>query len=349
MKNNILILLASSILILYIFLAGCIYQSNPSIPNQSIQKMINNASDGETIYVSSGTYNENIIINKSIILKGENKDNTFINGLGDYVVLVNSDNCTIEGFNIINRDTEQTTIGIKINTNNTTIKNNTISYSNYGVILNQSSKGNNIFNNNISNNKYGLFLLYSEENIVRNNVFINNEKGIYMTHSNHNAVYMNNISDCGYGISIVSSGNNNISDNDIFSNNLYGIYFDIESSNNIVQLNSISFNSLGIRIKGSYFNNVTKNIIEYNIKGVLTCCEANNNTIYKNIFSNNTDWNAENNNFNQWDYEGYGNFWDNYTGIDNNNDGRGDTPYIFNGGMDNYPLINKSWINKPKS
>ena len=34
-----------------------------------------------------------------------------------------------------------------------------------------------------------------------------------------------------------------------------------------------------------------------------------------------------------------GNYWDDYNGIDSNDVGIGDLPYIFNDGQDNYPLI----------
>ncbi|UCD12997.1 MAG: hypothetical protein JSW60_05370, partial [Thermoplasmatales archaeon] len=46
----------------------------------SIQDAIDNASGGDTINVFNGLYNENIILNKSINLVGENKDSTIING-----------------------------------------------------------------------------------------------------------------------------------------------------------------------------------------------------------------------------------------------------------------------------
>lgn len=42
---------------------------------KKIQDAINNASEGDTIYVRSGTYNENIAINKSINLIGEKRKN----------------------------------------------------------------------------------------------------------------------------------------------------------------------------------------------------------------------------------------------------------------------------------
>lgn len=349
MKKITLILIIINIFISSILLSGCMEQQKPSITTPSIQKMINKASNGEIIYISSGTYNENIIVNKSIILIGDDRNTTIIKGEGDTIVFINADNCTIEGFTINNWDnTDETAIGININANNTTIKNNTISSNNYGIVFNQSSKGNNVYHNNITNNIYGLYLLSSSMNNITSNVLFSNiDKGIYITRSNHTIIVGNNISNGKYGISLIFSENNTISNNDIYSNIQYGIYTGAKSYNNMIELNSIFNNVLGIRIKDSYFNNVTKNIIKNNKEGVFTCCDAKNNTVYKNIIKDNTDWNAEGNLNNQWDFMGFGNYWDDYSGIDSDEDGIGDTPYTFIGGMDNYPLMNESSIYEP--
>ncbi len=45
-----------------------------------IQDAINNASNGDTIFVYSGIYYENVVINKSINLFGETKETTIIDG-----------------------------------------------------------------------------------------------------------------------------------------------------------------------------------------------------------------------------------------------------------------------------
>ena len=45
---------------------------------------------------------------------------------------------------------------------------------------------------------------------------------------------------------------------------------------------------------------------------------------------------------NQWHFKSIGNYWDDYTGVDKNNDKRGDTPYNISGGssQDMNPLLN---------
>jgi nitrous oxidase accessory protein len=101
----------------------------------------------------------------------------------------------------------------------------------------------------------------------------------------------------------------------------------------------------GIRIKGSQNNNVYKNCIKNNERGIYCCCGAKSNYIYNNTLLNNSVRNAEENEglTNIWyDYpNGNGNYWGDYTGIDKNHDGRGDTPYTIAdaGNKDMNPLM----------
>jgi len=62
---------------------------------KTIQEAANNSGSGDTIFVYNGTYNDNIFIDKSINLIGENKKDTIINGL---IYIRNAINIEIKGF-----------------------------------------------------------------------------------------------------------------------------------------------------------------------------------------------------------------------------------------------------------
>ena len=97
-----------------------------------IQDLIDNASAGDTIYIPSGKYYENITINKSITLIGEDKNTTWIIGS----ILISEDWVSVSGFTF-DGDIENHWI---IVSNNNTIYGNKIGDN---LFLN-ASNGNNI-------------------------------------------------------------------------------------------------------------------------------------------------------------------------------------------------------------
>lgn len=98
-------------------------------------------------------------------------------------------------------------------------------------------------------------------------------------------------------------------------------------------------NDAGIVID-SGCNTICENEIQENYYGVRTV--AQNNIIYHNNFVNNI-YHAQDEYDNTWDngYPSGGNFWDDYIGNDDNEDGIGDTPYNISdpATKDCYPLI----------
>jgi len=82
-----------------------IHNINTGLGYAAIQEAIdaNETLDGHTILVDAGIYYENLVINKSLSLVGEDRDSTVINGnkTGN-VVYITADNLTISGFTIQN-------------------------------------------------------------------------------------------------------------------------------------------------------------------------------------------------------------------------------------------------------
>jgi hypothetical protein len=77
--------------------------NNPPEDFIRIHDAINASRIGDTIYVYSGIYFENVIIDRPIILQGENRNTTIINGGGNgSVVSIFHDFVVISSFTIIN-------------------------------------------------------------------------------------------------------------------------------------------------------------------------------------------------------------------------------------------------------
>ena len=119
-----------------IILQGCVEEEtgNIKIPGKgyfdSIQQAIDAASNNDKILVNQGIYNESLMINTSINLIAVNKDSTIIqyiwNEKGISLIEINADNCTIDGFVIVTKNTTSNSNAIKVKANTVRISNNTI-------------------------------------------------------------------------------------------------------------------------------------------------------------------------------------------------------------------------------
>jgi len=165
----------------------------------TIQAAINAANSGDTIQVASGVYNEYIIVNKSVLLIGENPSNTIIDGSGKErdVIHVTANNVKIEGFTIQNGegfDPASLSIG---GSRGHTISNNIIRQSHYGLRI-RDSNDTYIVNNVIANNTVtGIFLSSSNRNNVMGNLIEENSIGVRIADiaSKNNMFYHNNFID----------------------------------------------------------------------------------------------------------------------------------------------------------
>jgi parallel beta-helix repeat protein len=245
-----------------------------------------------------------------------NNNCSFNNKYG--IVLSNSDNSTVSG----NTANNNSYIGMSIsNSDNTTISGNTANNNSFIGISLYYSDNSTVSGNTANNNtKNGIFIIYSDNTTISGNTANNNSYyGIRLYYSNHTTVSGNTANNNSYyGINLSYSNHNTVSGNTANNNQHNGIYLYYSNNNtlsgNIVDKNRI----LGFLITSS----------DYNL-------------IYKNYFYDN-GINARNTGTdNKWDNGVIGNYWDDYDGIDANDDGIGDTPYKIPGtpgNQDNFPI-----------
>jgi len=267
----------------------------------TIQKAINALDPSVTepiknaIFVYNGTYYENVVVNKTVMLLGQNPMTTIINGSGGKCIHIDrKDNVVIDGFTVAGGSH-----GVFIyNSRYTTITANNFRENNYGIYVfsengycdNGIVEGSNVTGNNYGIYAYGLAGEWVRFNIdlwkvVRNNIS-GNVHGIYAFA-------------CGgwWGYPYSSYINRwIIKDNYIAENNGYGIYaygstayvMSYKCDLWLVYRNTISLNgeagvSTGQQADGWTIdsNNITKNKYGIHLGGrdnVLRRNDMNNNT-----------------------------------------------------------------------
>ena len=254
------------------------YVGGNGLDNYSrIQDAIDNSSKGYTIFVYdlSSPYFENIVINKTINLTGENKNSTIIDGnsVGD-VIFITANSVNITGFKVQNSGNIDRDAGIKIQSRSNKIFCNIITNNDEGIGISSTSY-NIISGNIISNNDYGIRIFTgSKYNLIIDNIISSNKfRGIRFEGSDNNILCNNTIKDNGNAVRFEDSNNNNFSSNQISNN---GIGLDIISSINTTLIGNDFIND-GIQLEDSYQNHLSNNIV--NGKPIIYLEEESNKTI----------------------------------------------------------------------
>ena len=313
-----------------------------------IQDAIDGAEAGDMIYVHGGTYAGNLVVRKSLTLVGESRSTTVIDGDGSAdIIRVCADGCTIRGFTIAGADdcewAEKTLatgefwdvgggfalIPLQIDVDGSK------------VWLSFTKDSKEYDNQVLSVGDAHTFTDYINEDVP---VILCYVVGVFRG-AESNFVQIKYVL-FGDLMSEVDTG--------VFVEEttklwpIAGIRLDYYG-NNIVTDNEISLCNCGIRIQSSDNNILTANTASDNNYGISLRWSSNNNTIYHNNLINNTNYNAYDEHTNQWDSGSAGNYYSDYTDIDNNTDGIGDTHHPIPGGgsTDRFPLM-QPWTPRQK-
>ncbi len=326
---------------------------------KSIQKGIDLSEENDTVFVKQGVYNEDsILMGKSIHLIGEN--HPIIDGRNKgYILIVEADNFSIEGFiikNVKQSYTKDYSAIRVLNSKNFIIKDNVlekvffglmIEKSKWGLISNntvsgeaveETNSGNGIHiwhssnmrieKNHVSHLRDGIYFEFVDNSFISNNTSTENIRyGLHFMFSNHDEYHHNEFNKNGAGVAVMFSKFINMHHNTFHYNwgtASYGLLlkeiYDAEIHHNLFEQNTI-----GINIEGCTRIKYEHNFFVRNGWGIKFTGGCYTNTFMFNNFMYNSFDLSYNSRLNDNKFEA--NYWSEYTGYDLNKDGIGDVPY----------------------
>ena len=326
----------------------------------SLQRRIDRAMPGDTIHVTAGTYQGNILIQKRVALIGS--EGAILRGDGQgSVVTIAADSCLLRGFTIehsgamlMNEDA-----GILLYSCGNVIERNRLHDILFGIYLLR-SHGNDIRDNTITGTRQrevgergsGIHIYDSHHNRLTRNTITFARDGFYIQNASHTWIEDNEVSNLRYGLHYMYADSNTFLRNKFFDNVAgAAIMF---SRGIVMRKNSFihnrGFASYGILFQDCHGMIADSNIVADNVVGMFFEASTNNsfrhnvvaqNDVALQMFANSTSNVFTENNFvdnlspltivgkatgSIWNVGGRGNYWSSYDGYDLDHDGIGDVP-----------------------
>jgi nitrous oxidase accessory protein len=322
------------------------------------------AQPGDTIRVYAGVYREHLVIAKPVVLQGE--PGAILDGGGEGVVLHVRAPAAVTGFVIRGSGANQAEehAGVLVeDANGVVIENNVLEDVLFGIYVKESDRavirGNRIegkdlpvplrgdgirlwyshggliesntvdrsrdvviwfsdsttaVGNRISASRYGLHYMYSDHNDFRDNEFVANHVGAFLMYSN-DIVFRGNVFADARGVTGRGLG---FKDTD-----------SVSAGGNVIVRNAIGVSIDNSPTTTGVVNRFTDNVIAFNDVGVQLLPSVRANEFRDNDFLGNVVpvavTGAGDALKNRWS----SNYWSEYAGFDRDDDGRGDSPYVY--------------------
>jgi len=171
---------------------GATLEVGPGKDHPTIGEAISAAVSGDTILVYPGTYDENIVIDRTIDLKGVGPSRAIIEGTGQAdTIEILAGGSTISNLTISSRSPGQFS-GIRIRSDNNRVQGCFLTGNSVGIFVQEGGMNRILENTIYQNTFYGAFLQYSDGNIIENNTISdNNYGGIKLNRSSGNLIIGN--------------------------------------------------------------------------------------------------------------------------------------------------------------
>lgn len=326
----------------------------------TLEEAILLAKDGDSIELPKGVWKGPVTVTKSITLQGEGE----IQGTGfGKVLILDAPDITVEGITVSRSGTDLTGpdsgIYLTPKATNSTIKSCTIVACCFGIWVHETrgvsivsnriigtSKGNTsirgngihlfdgtdltISKNRITGGRDGIYISVTEHSLIQDNDIQKTRFGVHYMYSDHNQIIGNNCSKNKIGFALMQSKHIKALNNIASKNLRDGLLFR-DAQFCVIMNNQLIGNGEGMFFFSSTDNDIRKNRILHNGVGIKIWAGSLRNRVEKNVFRGNRQqvFYVASEDM-EWGSGKIGNYWGDYTGWDQNEDGLGDRPHRIN-------------------
>jgi nitrous oxidase accessory protein len=331
---------------------------------RSIQAAVDAARPGDTVRVAAGVYHEHPVIDSPVVLLGA--PGAVIDGDGRGSVLTVTAPATVRGFTIRSSGADQSRehAGIMVReSDGVVIADNRFEDVLFGIYVKQSDsvviRGNQIVGKNLAMplRGDGIRLWYSHDGRVADNE-LRHVRDLVIWFSNGTQVHGNLVRDSRYGLHYMYSDRNRFEENRFIANHVgaFIMYSDditfrgnlfadargttgrglgFKDADGITAVDNVLVkNAIGISIDNSptsvgVVNHFRDNVIAYNDVGVWMLPSVHDNHFSGNQFIDNVQPVGVSGGGTALANAWRDNYWSEYAGFDEDGDGHGDTPFVF--------------------